>query len=36
MIPANAAIAQKYATQMIKKLGGEAKRLAPWGAPAGE
>jgi hypothetical protein len=36
MIPASAAIAQKYATQMVKKLGGEAMRLAPWGAPAGK
>lgn len=36
MIPASTAVAQKYATQMVKKVAGEARRLAPWGAPAGE
>jgi hypothetical protein len=36
MIPVNTAMAQKYASQMMKKVTGEAMRLAPWGAPAGK
>lgn len=35
MLPTNPAVASKYASQMMQKLAGEAKRLAPWGAPLG-
>jgi hypothetical protein len=35
MLPINnPALASKYASQMVNKLMGEAKRLAPWAAPA--
>ncbi len=35
MLPiGNPAMASKYASQMVNKMAGEAKRLAPWGAPA--
>lgn len=35
MLPiTNPAMASKYATQIMNKVMGEAKRLAPWGAPA--
>lgn len=35
MLPINnPALASKYATQIMNKLAGEAKRLAPWAAPA--
>lgn len=35
MLPTNPAVASKYASQMMQKLAGEVKRLAPWGAPLG-
>lgn len=35
MIPINnPAMASKYASQMMNKVAGEAKRLGPWAAPA--